>query len=187
MEGRLSDERECRLWSDVKKGDLDAREEIILAYRPLVFWIAKKFRVGGDIYPDLIQEGMMALIRSVDNFEPDRGFRFTTYGFYRIKGQMLNFLQRKEARAPVPIEDMDEDLMDPMMPDSLDAVLDVRNGLSHLPEREARILSDLVLQGRSAKDVATEEKIDVSHVYRIRRKALGWLRSWLQSDATSEV
>ncbi len=184
---RLSQSEEEILWKDVKNGDQEARERIILSYRPMVFWIAKKFRVPGDLNPDLVQEGMVALINSVDNFDPDRGFRFSTYSYYRIKGQMLNFIQRKEAKAPMPIEDMDEELQDPFSPDSVDSLLDLQNGLSHLPEREARILSDMVLQGKTAQEIADRESMDVSHVYRLRRKALGWLRSWLFPDATSRV
>lgn len=187
MEGnRLAEEEERRLWSSLEDGDSSAREDLILAYRPLVFWIAKKFNVGGDIYPDLIQEGMMALIKGIDSFDPSRGFRFTTYGYYRIRGQMLNYLQRKEAKAPLPMDSFDEELRDPMSSETIDAVLDLKDGLRHLPEREARILSDLIMEGRNAKDVAMEENIDVSHVYRLRRKALGWLKSWLTpKDATS--
>ncbi|NCC98070.1 MAG: sigma-70 family RNA polymerase sigma factor [Synergistales bacterium] len=184
---RLSPQDEIALWNDLKNGDNEARERIILSYRPMVFWIAKKFRVHGDIYPDLVQEGMVALINSVDNFDPSKGFRFTTYGYYRIKGQMLNFLQRKESKAPIPMEDMDEELQDPFSPDAIESVLDLRNGLSHLPEREARILSDMVLQGKSAKEIAERESMDVSHVYRLRRKALGWLRSWFLPDATTRA
>nr|WP_321499933.1 sigma-70 family RNA polymerase sigma factor [uncultured Dethiosulfovibrio sp.] len=184
---RLSKSLEDRLWSEIKEGSDEARERVILSYRPMVFWIAKKFRVPGDLYPDLVQEGMVALINSVDNFDPSRGFRFTTYGYYRVRGQMLNFIQRKEAKAPVPVEDMDEELQDPFSPDRIDSLLDLQNGLDRLPEREARILSEMVLQGKSAQEVAERESMDVSHVYRLRRKALGWLRSWFFPDATSRV
>lgn len=184
---RLSRHEEEQLWRDLENGDDEARESIILSYRPMVFWIAKKFRVSSDIHPDLVQEGMVALINSVDNFDRSRGFRFTTYSYYRIKGQMLNFIQRKEAKAPTPMEDMDEAIQDPFSPDSIDAILDLQNGLSHLPEREAKILSDMILHGKSAKEIAESQSMDVSHVYRLRRKALGWLRSWFFPDATSRA
>ena len=61
-ERNLSPEREEELWRRLSsQGDEDARDEIIVAYRPLVFWLARKFRVRPSSYQDLIQEGMVEL------------------------------------------------------------------------------------------------------------------------------
>ncbi|PIE55072.1 MAG: flagellar biosynthesis protein FliA [Dethiosulfovibrio peptidovorans] len=187
QKNRISPEEERALWIRHKNGNKEAREALILLYRPLVFWIAKKFHVAPGLYPDIVQEGMMALINGVDRFKPERGYRFTTYGYYRIKGQMLNFLQRKEAKAPLPMEDVDEELRAPVSPESIDAALDLWSALESLPDRECRILSELIMEGRKAKDVAKDEDLDVSHVYRLRRKALAWLKNWLVvRDATPQ-
>lgn len=185
--GEMSSEKETALWESLASGDDEAREELILMYRPLVFWIAKKFKISGSSYPDLIQEGMMALIKAVDCYDYTRGYRFTTYSYHRVRGQMINFLQRKEARAPVPVDFFEQDLADPFTPELLDSILDLKEGMASLPVREARIVSDLVMQGKSARDVANSESLDISHVYRLKRKALGLLRDWLFPDTTTEV
>ena len=54
--------------------------------------------------------------------------------------------------------------------------------------READIINALVVEGRAARDVASEVNLDISHVYRIRRKALTKLKKWLgnsEKEATS--
>ena len=67
----LEPEHEKNLWRLCSQGDMDAREELIVAYRPLVFWIAGKIHITDmELKQDIIQEGMLALINAVDKFEP---------------------------------------------------------------------------------------------------------------------
>ena len=130
---------------------------------------------------------MLALIRAVDRFEPKRHLKFTTYAFYRIKGQMINFLQRSEKRAPVPVDD--EFLMpeDPFLPETFETMLAISEELRRLPTKEGEVLQAILMEGRDAKDVARERGIDISHVYRLKRNALAKLRIWLDVEATNEV
>lgn len=58
---------------------LMARSEIVQANVPLVLAMAKRTRLGGVDFGDLISEGNMALLRSVDKFDASRGFKFSTY------------------------------------------------------------------------------------------------------------
>lgn len=181
-------EKEKELWLAHAAGDEDAREQLILAYRPLVYWIAKKFKVSGNRFADLVQEGTLALIRAVDKFDVTLGHRFTTYACYRIKGQMLNYLQRVEARAPVPVDIELEDNEDASAFHEVEEIIMLREGLLQLPEREAKILNDLVMECRNAREVANEMSLDVSHVYRLKKKALKQLREWfLRESATPET
>lgn len=168
------------LWSKISDGDDDSREKIILAYRPMVFWLAKKFRVPYNTYPDLIQEGMIGLIAAVDNFEAARNNRFTTYAYYKVRGRMANFLQRSEARAPRPVEDeylesqdsFEEDI------DRIEWSLSIKEGLGSLPRKEMEVVRSLLIEGRKASDVADEYGVGVSHIYRLQRKALSRLKGW---------
>ena len=184
--GSLEPEEEARLWIRCREGDEDARERLILAYRPLVFWLAKRFRVPYATYPDLVQEGMLALIFAVDHFDAPRGNRFITYGYYRVRGRMINFLQRVEARAPQPWEEEDLEREIPAGFEDLEWKVDLAEGLRELPPREAEVVTSLVVEGRRAADLAQEKGFDVSHVYRIQRKALQKLRAWfLQEGVTN--
>ena len=175
----LEPEREHELWKLCADGDIDAREELIVAYRPLVFWIAGKIHVAdNELKQDIIQEGMLALIRAVDKFEPEREFKFSTYAYHKIHGQIINMLERSEKKAPLPVPDEwlvhDEDY-----DDGEDEWLDVSQSISKLEGREAEIVTALFFEGKKPKDVATEKKLDVSHVYRLRRTAIAKIRGWL--------
>jgi RNA polymerase sporulation-specific sigma factor len=173
----LSPEREAELWALCRAGDDAAREELIVAYRPLVFWLAGKIHAAPSLRQDIIQEGMLALIRAVDRFDPGREFKFSTYACYRIRGQMLNMLDRSERKAPIPVPDEWIQVVheEPEDEDWQDAV----EGISHLEGREAEVVSALFFEGKAPRDVAAEQQLDVSHVYRLRRAAVAHIRAWL--------
>lgn len=175
---RLDPKREAVLWDLLAEGDERAREELILGYRSLVFWLARKLQVSPSRFPDLVQEGTLALITAVDHFDRKRNIKFITYAYYRIRGAMVNFLQRVEAKAPLPVEEMDIVAGDPFEPEAEDWRLSLQEGLERLSSRESEIIEALLVQGRRAKEVANEKGIDVSQIYRIQRKGLAKLRAW---------
>jgi RNA polymerase sporulation-specific sigma factor len=170
-------EREKELWTRCREGSPEAREELIIAYRPLVFWLAGKLKVYPALRQDVIQEGMLALISAVDRFAPERDLRFTTYAYHRIRGQMINLLDRSERRAPIPVDD---DWLFVDEPEPLDEDwVDVAESIDHLEGKEALVVSALFFEGKHPLEVADEQKIDVSHVYRLRRNAVTKIRAWL--------
>ncbi|MBQ7263247.1 MAG: sigma-70 family RNA polymerase sigma factor [Synergistaceae bacterium] len=175
--GTLGAEREGELWALCRAGDVVAREELIVAYRPLVFWIAGKIHVASSLRQDLIQEGMLALIHAVDRFDPGRDIRFSTYAYHRVRGQMINMLERSEGRAPVPVPD--EWLQVAQDEPEDDGWLDVAESISRLQGREAEVVSALFFEGKDPRDIAAEQCLDVSHVYRLRRSAIARVRAWL--------
>lgn len=188
----MSDERagaaldpalEASLWRRAGEGDDVAREQLILAYRPMVFWMAKKFRVAYGVYPDLVQEGMMGLISAVDKFDAARSNRFITYAYYKVRGMMANFLNRSEGRAPLPVEDERLDRPDSFARDidRMEWKLAVRGGMSALPEKELEVVRSLIFDGRKAAEVAAEQGVNVSSIYRMYSRALKRLRKWLAS------
>jgi RNA polymerase sporulation-specific sigma factor len=89
---------------------------------------------------------MLALIKAVDRFEPSRNIRFVTYGFYRIKGQMTNFLQRVESRAPCPVDDSEVLIPDPFDVDCLDWKICLDDGIEALSAREGESSGPLCLR-----------------------------------------
>lgn len=181
-------EEERTLWLRSAEHDECAREQLILAYRPMVYWLAKSLRIPYNVYPDLIQEGMVALIGAVDAFDITRNNKFSTFAYYKIKGRMINFLQRSEAKAPLPVDDAvfaEEEAKTASLNSQAERsewTIDLEHAFNHLSERESDIIRALVLEGECAKEVAEKQTIDVSHVYRIRRKALEKLKKWLIQD-----
>ena len=173
------------LWRRCKTGDEGARESLILKYRPLVFWFVRQFQVSRSSFPDLVQEGMMALVEAVDRFDPEKGTRFSTYAYYRVRGHMVNFLQRRESRAPLPVEDVEPFMEQGDGAMSPDWALALRDGMASLSDREIAVIDELVVQGTRAKDYAQELRVDVSYVYRVQRRALAKLRLWMGLEGST--
>ncbi|MBR0095054.1 MAG: sigma-70 family RNA polymerase sigma factor [Synergistaceae bacterium] len=178
----LEPEHEKELWRLCSQGDMGAREELIVAYRPLVFWIAGKIHVSdSELKQDVIQEGMLALINAVDKFEPEREFKFSTYAYHKIHGQIINMLERSEKKAPLPVPDEWLQLAEDSYIDDASGEdwLNVAQSIQKLDGREAEIVSALFFEGKKPKEVAKEKKLDISHVYRLRRTAIAKIRGWL--------
>ena len=172
-----NDFKEEELWQRHQAGDDDAREAIIVAYRPLVFWLAGRFNVPSSVKQDLIQEGMIALINSVDRFEHKRGVKFSTFAWHRIRGQMINMIERGEHKAPTPISDeIIERWMTPIYDEDHEIWMCVEESISRLPKRESEIISAIFMDGKEPKEIACELGLDISHIYRLRRSAVAHLK-----------
>ena len=76
---------EERLARQVLRGDAAARHKMIESYLPLVAEIAEGYLNRGLPTVDLIEEGNLGLIGAVDRFDPERGFRFSTYATWWIR------------------------------------------------------------------------------------------------------
>ncbi|HIA39111.1 MAG TPA: sigma-70 family RNA polymerase sigma factor, partial [Planctomycetes bacterium] len=81
----LNAEQEVELGRKVKAGDNEAREHMIRANLRLVVSVAKRFKGRGLTLSDLIAEGNIGLLKGVEKFDPESGFRFSTYATWWIK------------------------------------------------------------------------------------------------------
>jgi len=99
----LTPEEEVDLARRVQKGDKDARDKMIRANLRLVISIAKRYTNLGIPLSDLIEEGNIGLMRSVDKFDPEKGYRFSTYAAWWIKQGISRAIidQGKMIRVPV--------------------------------------------------------------------------------------
>ena len=99
----LTAEEEIDLAKKIKKGDREARNQMIRANLRLVISIAKRYVNLGVPLSDLIEEGNIGLMKSVDKFDPNRGFRFSTYAAWWIKQGISRAVidQGKMIRVPV--------------------------------------------------------------------------------------
>ena len=85
------------LWRRYKKNrDPAARERLVVAYSPMVKFVAGRLGAGLPSHvedADLISYGLMGLIGAIERFEPERGIKFETFAMTRIRGAIIDELR----------------------------------------------------------------------------------------------
>lgn len=176
------------------EGDADSRARLIEAYQPLVFKVVMQVRPPDGVLMDMIQEGTIGLIEAVERFDHERGVRFSTFATYRIRGRVLNSLRRDHP----PMYSLQQDgqgdlslasrLADPAAENALlsvedaAAVVQMRQMMETLPQRERAILRATYVEWRAPRSVASELRISLSHFYRLQKQALERLRRLILDD-----
>ena len=80
----------------IQQKDDNARERLLIHYLPLVKFLAGRMKVtlpGSVEFDDLVGAGLVGLVNSIDNFNPERGFKFETFAVARIRGAILDGLR----------------------------------------------------------------------------------------------
>ena len=140
----LTQEDEVRLGRLVKQGDVKARNSMITSNLRLVIKVARDYRTRGVPMLDLIEEGNLGLIHAVNKFDPERGFRFSTYATWWIRQGIEHAVMNQSRLVRLPFHVIKD----------LNQVLKVKKQLQEKAHG----------QGVAVKDIAKELDIDEDKV-----------------------
>lgn len=142
----LTADEELTLARQVVAGDKVSKERMIEANLRLVVNIAKRFLYRGLSLPDLIAEGNLGLIRAVEKYNPELGYRFSTYATWWIKQNIDRALMNQGRTIRLPIHVMKD----------LNACLKIAGELG---EELGRFPTDEEISERSGKPVKQIRKL----------------------------
>lgn len=103
----LTAQEEVRLARRIERGDLEAKNALVVAHLRLVAGIAARYRHQGVPLADLIQEGCIGLMRAAEKFDHRRGHRFSTYATWWVRQAISRAvaITGRPIRLPVPVVD----------------------------------------------------------------------------------
>ncbi len=142
----LDSPTELKLAREVQEGQLKAKQELVLHNLRLVVSIAKRYLNRGMSFLDLIQEGNMGLMKAVEKYDPERGFRFSTYATWWIRQAITRSLSDKSRTIRLPVH-------------MVELISKLKKSVKKLTEKTG--------YAPSHEDIATDMKMDVIKIKEI--------------------
>ncbi len=100
---KLSQEEEMNLYHRIQQGDKDAKDLFIRCNLKLVVSVAKQYIRFSVPFMDLIQEGNLGLMKAIEKFDPNMGYRFSTYAIQWIRQSISRYIMDKGKVIHIPV------------------------------------------------------------------------------------
>lgn len=139
----LTPEEELRFTRLVRQGDFNARQKMIEHNLRLVVNIAKHYLNRGMALLDLIEEGNLGLMHALEKFDPERGFRFSTYATWWIRQNIERAIMNQSRTIRLPVHVIKD----------LNSILRARRHLEAHADREPGVEDVAHLLGRPVEEV----------------------------------
>ena len=168
----LAPEEERELWRAYKdRGDQESRWRLIEQYQPL--------------------EGTLGLIEAVERYDYGRNVAFPIFAVHRIRGEILDFLQKENKRSSLSLDEPDENgvTLRDQLPDGAEDLADrtgrqilfehVAQTLQRLPQKEQIVVEGVYLKDQQQKSLAEDLSVSLPYVYRLQKRGIRRVRGML--------
>lgn len=188
----LDPEEERELWRAYKdQGSQESRRRLIEQYQPLVFREAMRWHIPRDMLQDALQEGTLGLIEAVERYDYRRNIAFPIFAVHRIRGEILDFLQKENKRSSLSLDEPDENgvTLRDQLPDRAEDLAErtgrqilfehVAQTLQRLPQKEQIVVEGVYLKDQQQKSLAHDLSVSLPYVYRLQKRGIRRVRGML--------
>ncbi len=188
----LDPEEERALWRAYKdQGSQESRRRLIEQYQPLVFREAMRWHIPRDMLQDALQEGTLGLIEAEERYDYRRNIAFPIFAVHRIRGEILDFLQKENKRSSLSLDEPDENgvTLRDQLPDRAEDLAErtgrqilfehVAQTLQRLPQKEQIVVEGVYLKDQQQKSLAHDLSVSLPYVYRLQKRGIRRVRGML--------